>query len=218
MNPTSKPLLHPPSLWLGLTGGIGSGKSTVAKMLANWGAVVFDADQISRALTLPKGAAIPLIEEAFGQEVITPQGAMDRAKMRERVFSDPVAKSRLEAILHPLLESTLLQQAQVASGEGAHVIVLDIPLLAESQRWQQRLDRILVIECSQDTQIERVQARSQLSPEQTLSIIRTQASPQARRALADWVILNDHVSLLELEEKVRAVFNEAQLLVQRAAH
>jgi dephospho-CoA kinase len=201
---------------VGLTGGIGSGKSTVAKMLAQWGAVVLDADQISRSLTLPMGAAIPLIGQAFGPEAITPEGAMDRAKMRELVFSDPVAKSRLEAILHPLVESTLLQKAQESTSHGVPLIVLDIPLLAESTRWQKRLDRILVIECSEETQVARVQARSQLPPEQTLSIIRTQASPQARRALADWTILNDQVSLPELEDKVRLVFDEAQVLAKSA--
>jgi len=217
MNPSRKPFIHPPSLWVGLTGGIGSGKSTVAKMLAQWGAVVLDADQVSRELTHPKGAAIPLILQAFGPEVITAEGAMDRTKMRERAFSDPVAKTRLEAILHPLVESTLLHKAQEATDRGTKLIVLDIPLLAESKRWQERLDRVLVIECSEDTQIKRVQARSQLSPEQTLSIIRTQASPQARRELADWIVLNDGLSLSELEEKVRSVFGEAMDLAKSAS-
>jgi len=128
-----------------------------------------------------------------------------------------VAKTRLEAILHPLVESTLLHKAQEATDRGTKLIVLDIPLLAESKRWQERLDRVLVIECSEDTQIKRVQARSQLSPEQTLSIIRTQASPQARRELADWIVLNDGLSLSELEEKVRSVFGEAMDLAKSAS-
>ena len=214
MSTPKSTFLHPPSLWLGLTGGIGSGKSTVAKWFAEWGAVVLDADQISRQLTLPKGAAIPAIQEAFGAQMIGADGAMDRQRMRERVFSDPLAKAQLEAILHPLVESEILRQAQVAAQDGPKLIVLDLPLLAESKRWPKRLDRILVIDCTEETQVERVLERSQLSAEQTMKIIRAQASREDRCALADWVIFNDHISLLELKEKSKTIFEQAQTLLQ----
>jgi dephospho-CoA kinase len=199
---------------VGLTGGIGSGKSTVAKLLAQWGATVLDADQISRNMTQAQGEAISAIQDAFGADLITPEGALNREKMRSLVFSDPQAKLQLESILHPRVESALLRLAQEATLQGQALIVLDIPLLAESKRWLERLDRILVMDCSEDTQVERVMQRSQLSPEQIMNIIRSQSSRQNRLALADWVILNDHVSLLELEQKTRVVFEEALALAK----
>jgi dephospho-CoA kinase len=202
---------------VGLTGGIGSGKSTVAKLLAQWGATVLDADQISRNMTQAQGEAISAIQDAFGADLITPEGALNREKMRSLVFSDPQAKLQLESILHPRVESALLRLAQEATLQGQALIVLDIPLLAESKRWLERLDRILVMDCSEDTQVERVMQRSQLSPEQIMNIIRSQSSRQNRLALADWVILNDHVSLLELEQKTRVVFEEALALAKGTA-
>jgi len=190
---------------LGLTGGIGSGKSTVAALLAQLGAAVLDADAISRALTAPHGLAIDPIREAFGAEFITPAGALDRARMRAQVFTDPGAKQRLEAIIHPLVGHETSRQALAAQASGTHCLVFDVPLLVESGHWRQKVDQVLVVDCLPETQISRVMARSALSREAVLAIMVSQASREARLQAADVVLFNDTLTLDDLAEEVRAL-------------
>lgn len=193
-----------PPVRLGLTGGIGSGKSTVATLLAEAGAAVMDADAISRALTLPGGQAIPAILATFGEKLITPEGAMDREAMRSLVFSDPQAKRQLEAIIHPLVALTLKAQTQAAMDSGKTCLVFDVPLLVESgERWRRQVDWVWVVDCQTDTQVQRVVQRNQLSPDAIQKIIAQQASRTQRLACADAVIYNDGIDLSQLKQQVR---------------
>jgi dephospho-CoA kinase len=190
-----------PALRLGLTGGIGSGKSTVASMLAGRGAVVIDADAISRQLTGPGGGAIELIEKQFGPRFITPEGALDRELTRQLVFDDARAKQQLETIVHPLVGEEVDRQAAQAGGA---CIVFDVPLLVESGRWRQRVDRVLVVDCSEATQINRVMARSGWTREAVEKVMAGQATRGQRLAAADVTIFNDSVmSLSALAALVR---------------
>lgn len=173
---------------VGLTGGIGSGKSTVADMLAARGASIVDTDRIARELTAPGGVAIPAIHAQFGEAFLTPEGAMDRAKMRAYVFTDAAAKARLESILHPLIRIETERAAQEA--RGAYV-VFDVPLLVESGTWKERVSRVLVVDCSEETQVRRVRERSGLPEAQIRAIMAAQATRQARLAAADDVVDND---------------------------
>lgn len=183
---------HPPfPFLLGLTGGIGSGKSTVAARLKERGATLIDADHISRSLTAADGAAVPAIAQAFGADLVDAHGALNRARMRELVFADPSARQRLEAILHPLIAEQTRRQHEAAVTAGSQLIVHDIPLLVESAHWRNRLDGVLVVDCRENTQIERVMARSGLAQEAVKSIIAAQATRAQRLAAADWVIYND---------------------------
>lgn len=188
---------------LGLTGGIGSGKSTVAQMLAALGAAVVDADAISRRTTAPGGSAIELIRQAFGPDFITAAGALDRERMRSLAFSDPHARRRLEQIIHPLVGQETRRQAQAAVEEGHRCIVFDIPLLVESPHWRRTLDQVLVLDCSPETQIGRVMQRSGLSRPEVEKILASQAGRSTRLHAADVVICNDGVSLPELDGLVR---------------
>jgi dephospho-CoA kinase len=193
-----------PPVRLGLTGGIGSGKSTVAALLAEAGAAIMDADAISRALTLPGGQAIPAILATFGEKLITPEGAMDREAMRSLVFSDPQAKRQLEAIIHPLVASTLKAQTQAAIDSGKTCLVFDVPLLVESgERWRRQVDWVWVVDCQIDTQVQRVVQRNQLKPDAIQQIIAQQASRAQRLACADAVIYNDGIDLSQLKQQVR---------------
>ena len=185
-------------LRLGLTGGMGSGKSTVAEMLRARGGAVIDADAISRSLTAPHGAAILAIADTFGPEFIDPQGALDRTRMRAHVFANAQAKQSLEAIIHPLVAQETQRQAQLALDAGHLTLIFDIPLLVESGRWRSRLDQVIVVDCSVETQIQRVMTRSQLPSSEIEKIIASQASRSERLKAADWVICNDHISLTEL--------------------
>ncbi|QDL36568.1 dephospho-CoA kinase [Rhodoferax sediminis] len=187
---------------LGLTGGIGSGKSTVAQILADLGAAIIDADAIARSVTLPAGAAIGPIATEFGSDFITPQGALDRDRMRELAFADASAKRRLEAIVHPLVGQETQRQADAAIRTGRRCIVFDIPLLVESGRWRQHLDWVLVLDCTAETQIERVMARSKLSRSAVEQIIAAQAPRLQRLAAADMVIANDNLPLALLRAQV----------------
>jgi dephospho-CoA kinase len=190
------------ALRIGLTGGIGSGKSTVLEMLAQMGAAVVDADAISRDTTAAGGAAIAAISQQFGSDFITPEGALDRGRMRERAYADPQARQQLEAIIHPLVGAQSARQVQAALDAAVPCIVFDIPLLVESGRWRAQVDRVLVVDCSEQTQVERVVARSGLAPEAVRAIMAAQA-PRARRlAAADIVICNEQLSLEELRDKV----------------
>jgi len=187
---------------IGLTGGIGSGKSTAAKVLAQLGAAVIDADACARSVTAPGGTAIAPLRAAFGEAVLDALGGLDRQRMRELAFSDPLVKTQLEAIVHPLVKHTIDQQAQAALEGGAKVLVFDIPLLVESGRWRSQVDGVLVIDCSHETQIARVQARNGWPREQILAVIQAQATRAQRQAAADWLILNDDLGLDVFEAQV----------------
>ena len=189
-------------LRLGLTGGIGSGKSTVAKMLAARGAAVIDSDAIARSVTAANGSAMPAIREAFGPEFLNPEGALDRERMRALVFSDPGAKLRLEAIVHPLVGLATQAQAQAAIQAGHTLLVFDVPLLVESPRWRKLVDLVLVVDCLETTQIERVIARSGLTREAVHNIIQAQATRAQRLAAADITVFNDGLDLAQLQRAV----------------
>jgi dephospho-CoA kinase len=191
-------------LRIGLTGGIGSGKSTVAALLQQQGAAVVDTDAIARQLTLRGGAAIEPIRAAFGAEFIGAEGALDRAAMRALAFSDPSAKRRLEAILHPLISTETERQAKRAQAAGA--IVFDVPLLVESGRWRARVDKVLVVDCQEATQLRRVVARSGWAAADVQAVIAQQASREQRRASADAVIFNDTITEAQLADEVRAIW------------
>ena len=190
-------------LRLGLTGGIGSGKSTVAGILARAGAAVLDADSIARSLTQPGGRAIPAILAAFGEKLINADGAMDREAMRTMVFSNPSSKRQLEAIVHPLVGQLLQEQSSAAIAAGHACLVYDVPLLVESgDRWRRQVDWICVVDCEVETQIQRVMARNQLGRADIERIISQQASRQQRLASADAVIFNEGIDLAQLEHLV----------------
>jgi dephospho-CoA kinase len=190
---------------LGLTGGIGSGKSTVAAMLATLGAAVLDADAISRALTAPFGLAIEPIRQAFGADFIALEGSLDRQRMRELVFSDPSAKQHLEAIIHPLVAQKAAQDSLSALASGHRCLVFDVPLLVESGRWRQKVDQVLVVDCLPETQISRVMARSALSREAVQAIMAAQACRTTRLQAADAVIFNDLLTVDGLAGEVKAL-------------
>jgi dephospho-CoA kinase len=191
---------------IGLTGGIGSGKSTVASFLARRGAVIIDADAISRSLTTPGGRAMADIAHTFGAAVLSPDGAMDRQAMRERIFRDPQAKRQLEQIIHPLVSQVTAEQAQVALQSGHRVLVFDVPLLVESgERWRKQVDRVIVVDCDTETQTQRVMARSGLANGEIGRIISLQASRAQRLACADVVLVNQGLNFDELEKQVAQV-------------
>jgi dephospho-CoA kinase len=190
-------------LRLGLTGGIGSGKSSVARRLAARGALVVDTDALAHALTAAGGAAIPAIAAAFGDDMIGPDRAMDRARMRALVFGDAAERLRLEAILHPMIhEATRAQASRAGAGQP---VVFDVPLLTESGTWRGRVDRVLVVDCSTATQVARVVARSGWAPEAVERAIAQQATRAQRRAIADAVIVNDTLTLAQLDGEVDAL-------------
>ncbi|MFC5431985.1 dephospho-CoA kinase [Paraburkholderia denitrificans] len=187
---------------VGLTGGIGSGKSTVADLFAARGVPVIDTDLIAHRITAPHGAAMPQILEQFGPEFVASDGSMDRARMRALVFSDESARKRLEAITHPLIRSETERASRAAS--GPYVIVV-VPLLVESGTWKQRVDRVLDVDCSVETQIARVMRRNGFTREQVLAIIARQVTREARLAAADDAVLNDGASLETLGRDVDAL-------------
>jgi dephospho-CoA kinase len=190
---------------IGLTGGIGSGKSTVLSMLAELGAATIDADAISRAVTAAGGAAIPLIGQQFGAAFIGADGALDRSRMRAHAYADPSARKQLEAIIHPLVADESARQVALAAANGRTTVVFDIPLLVESGRWRQQVDRVLVIDCLPDTQVARVVTRSALAADEVRGILAAQASRAARLAAADAVIFNEGLTLQALRTEVEQV-------------
>jgi dephospho-CoA kinase len=199
------------ALRLGLTGGIGSGKSTVASLFANIGAAVIDADAISRAATAVGGRAIDALSKTFGPSILMPDGALDRDQMRTLIFSDPFAKARLEQIIHPLVAMEITAQAQRANLAGARCIVFDIPLLVESRQWRTTFDRVLVVDCSKDTQIHRVNARSGLSADAVGKIIGAQSSRLSRLKAADLVVFNDGITIDDLAHHVQEISRQFEL-------
>lgn len=194
-----------PLVRLGLTGGIGSGKSTVAQLLADRGAAVVDADAIARELTAPGGLAMPSITVIFGQDFMTPAGALEREKMRTLIHTDPTARKRLESIIHPLVGLETQRQAASAAGEGRACVVFDIPLLVESLTWRQKVDHVLVVDCTPEVQISRVMARSHLTRDAIEKIMASQAGRERRLGAADTVIFNVALSLAELADEVRQI-------------
>ena len=191
---------------IGLTGGIGSGKSTFGALLQKRGAALVDSDQIARQVTGPGGAAIAAIAQRFGPEFVDDTGALDRGRMRELAYSKPDARTALEAIVHPLVSLHSSQQAQAAEDAGTRVIVFDVPLLVESGRWVQRLDAVIVIDCPPAVQIQRVMSRSGLSQSTVEAILAAQSPRNIRRASADIVVHNgDNCTLADLQKMAEQV-------------
>lgn len=197
-------------LRVGLTGGIGSGKSTVAALLASLGAGIIDTDAISRRLTATNGRAIPALRKAFGDSVIDSQGALDRHRMRQLVFDDPPARHRLEGILHPMILTDTEREAGLQ--QDAAVLVFDVPLLVESPQWMRRVHRVLVVDCSEATQIARVMQRSGWSEASVRAVIAAQATREQRRAVADDLIINDDISMAALSERVEQLWESWKAL------
>lgn len=175
---------------VGLTGGVGSGKSLVADELARLGAHVIDADEIAHALTAPGGAAIDVIRSHFGTDFIDARGALDRARMRDLVFREPAARQQLEQILHPMIRAVTEQRAADAPAAAPYAVLV-IPLLIESGIWRTRVDRVLVVDCSIETQVARVMRRSGLDEVTARAIVASQATREARLDAADDVLVNE---------------------------
>ena len=187
---------------VGLTGGIGSGKSTVADRFGALGVPIVDTDVIAHRITAPHGIAMPEIAREFGPSFVTTDGSLDRARMRTLIFSDDTARKRLEAITHPLIRAET--QRQRDSAQGPYVIVV-VPLLVESGNWKTRVDRVLTVDCSVETQIARVMRRNAFSREQVLAIIARQATREQRLAAADDTIVNEDALPDALQVQVDAL-------------
>ncbi len=204
---TSLPPLSPLSpaspLSIGLTGGIGSGKSTAAQTLVRLGAVLIDSDAIAREIALPGGVAIAPLQREFGAEVLDENGGLNRQRMREMAFADATVKRRLEAILHPLIG---VETERRAAAAGLRVRVFDVPLLVESSRWRSRVNKVLVIDCSNAAQIARVTQRSGWSADTVQAVVDQQATRERRRACADAVIHNEGITADELARQVTALW------------
>lgn len=188
---------------VGLTGGIGSGKSTVAAMLQSMGAALVDSDAIARELTQSGGAAIEALRATFGPQCLDAQGALDRTRMRALAFADADVRRRLEAVLHPLIGA---ESARRAAAAGDATVVFDVPLLAESTHWRDRVERILVVDCRAETQIERVAARPGWDRATAERVVAQQSGRAERRAIADAVLFNDGLGLAELEHELRTLW------------
>lgn len=197
---------------VGLTGGIGSGKSTVARRFESLGAGIVDSDAIAHAITATGGAAIEPIRAAFGPQVIAPGGHLDRDAMRARVFADPHERKRLEAIVHPLIRARVDEAARALT--DAPYIVFVVPLLVESGTWRDRVDRVLVVDCDEATQIARVVARSGLAVKQIRAILAAQATREQRLQAADDVLDNSSdesglvAAVAALDARYRALAND----------
>ena len=199
-------------LVVGLTGGIGSGKSAAADEFARLGAAVVDTDRIAHELTESGGAAIAALERIFGKDMIGPSGAMDRRKMRERVFADAAAKKALEALLHPMIRDESRRRIQAAQ---APYVVHVVPLLVESADYRGRVDRVLVVDCPEALQIERARARSALPEADVRAIMASQATRAERLAAADDVI--DNSGTLDALRKQVAALHRKYLQYSRKA-
>lgn len=195
-------------LKIGLTGGIGSGKTSVSDIFSELGVPVIDTDLVARQLTARDGAALPEIRSAWGESVMRPEGELDRDALRRRIFTDPEERRRLEAILHPLIRRQVV--AELAALDAPYVVVV-IPLLVETGNYRELLDRVLVVDCPESLQVERVRARSGLSAEEVSAIISAQADRSSRIAAADDVIANAANSrslreqVLSLDAKYREI-------------
>jgi dephospho-CoA kinase len=188
-----------------LTGGIGSGKSTVAQYLVQQGVTVIDTDAISRSLTAPGGVGVEPIRSTFGDSFIDTDGGLHRGRMRERVFAEPDSKRALEAILHPLIEAETEVQALACQ---ADLLVFDVPLMVESGRWRQKVHRVVVVDCDEATQIQRVSQRPGWSTLLAQQVVRQQASRASRRACADIVISNQDIDFPTLANTIHAAVQQ----------
>ncbi len=196
-------------LKIGLTGGIGSGKSTVAEILVKQGAYLIDADAISHRVTKSGGLAIPALREAFGEGVLGLDGSLSRDAMRQIMLNDLGAKAQLEGILHPLIGDQINQRIQVAEQSNAQIVILDIPLLVEGgSRWRNRLDAVWVVDCLPQTQVARVLQRSSWPVAQIDAVMAAQASRAQRLAACDAVLFNEGLSLATLENQVLSLLNQ----------
>ena len=200
-----------PFFSLGLTGGIGSGKSTVSGLLQASGATIVDTDEIAHMLTAPGGAAIDSIGRTFGHDFVSNDGSLNRAKMRELVFQEPSARKTLEGILHPMIWQEALAQATRLTG---NYVVFVVPLLVEQPRWQTMVSRILVVDCPEELQIERVMVRNNMSLEQVRSIMAAQATRAARLAIADDVVANDK-NLEQLSKEIAHLDAQYRLMAEK---
>ncbi|MDR2014601.1 MAG: dephospho-CoA kinase [Azoarcus sp.] len=189
------------ALKIGLTGGLGSGKSTVAARFASHGIEIVDTDAIARKLAASGGVAVPALRAAFGESVIAADGGLDRPRMRALAFADPVARARLESILHPLIETEGLRRCSAARSP---YVVIDVPLLAETGRWRGYCDRICVVDCPRALQIARAATRDGHSQDETEAILAAQASRETRLSIADDIIDNSN-TLDALQARVDAL-------------
>ena len=199
------------SLIIGLTGGIGSGKTSAAKIFAAEGVAVIDADTIAHELTGAHGAAIPNIKEYFGGNFITKDGKLDRKKMRSRIFSDINSRKKLEGILHPLIQTKVMHRIETVSSP---YIIIVVPLLLETGDYCETVTRILVVDCNEECQISRAASRGGLNKEEIRAIMATQKSRQERLNQADDVIVND-TDIPSLQEKVKLQHNIYLSLLQK---
>ena len=197
-------------LYVGLTGGIGSGKSTVATLFKECGVTVIDSDEISHQLTQPAGAAIAAIRAAFGDSYIDTSGALDRPHMRQLAFSNPTAKQRLEGILHPLIRAQILAQAETSAAASPYLLLV-IPLLFETENYLKLVQRTLVVDCAETAQIARAMRRSGLSEEEVRAIMAQQITRTERLRHADDIIQND-ADLDALRLKVEQLHQRYQTL------
>jgi len=186
---------------IGLTGGIGSGKTVVSDLLAKLGAGIVDTDLIAHQITAPNGAAISLIEKQFGPDFIAADGALNRDKMRSLVFTSPKARKSLELITHPLIRQETTRQAIQLNKDGAPYLIFVVPLLIESGSWRHLIDRLVVVDCPKEAQIKRVMQRSNLPKEEIERILAAQASREERLKHAD-VVIENQGSFEELEAEV----------------
>ena len=199
---------------VGITGGIGSGKSTVTTQLKSLGAGVIDADAISRHLTSSHGEAMNAIVEKFGDEYQLADGSLDRSRMRELVFNQKDRRKELEQILHPLIQNEMKNQFETMKTNGIKLVVFDLPLLAESSKWRKNLDKIIVVDCSVETQVSRVLTRDVQNNNRTtpmtrdlvINIIASQASRIDRLKLADVIILNDEITRQQLDDEIGQIY------------
>lgn len=189
---------------IGLTGGIGSGKSTVAAMLVDHGAALIDTDAIARRLTGVEGGAMPALVATFGPSIAAGDGSLDRDRMRQIAFTDATARKRLEAVLHPMIGADAQRESEAAHAE---MIVFDVPLLAESGVWRRRVQRVLVVDCSEAVQIERVSARPGWTAESARQAMTAQSTRAARRSIADAVIVNEAIDFATLRAEVGVLWS-----------
>jgi dephospho-CoA kinase len=190
---------------IGLTGGIGSGKSTLGQMLVARGIPLVDADAIAHQVTAPQGAGIEPIRRQFGDAFIDAQGALDRARMRQHVFSNPSAKLALQSLLHPLIHQRILEEVAKTAKEGNSMVLIDIPLLVESAHWRGQLDKVIVVDCAEATQVRRVMARNHMAEADVRQIMANQAKRSQRLAAADVVVFNDPDDLAHLQAQALGI-------------